>query len=75
MAAFYDLCTQRSGGFGSIGYIPISEVLAWCVVNDVRDQRDVSALVRHVKAMDAVYITEVTERQRREAEAKRHDGR
>ncbi len=62
--AFKELSWSRPVGFGSIGYVPVVEIVAWADANGVQD---VPTLIRHVRALDIVYVAEQVERQKRDA--------
>lgn len=71
LTAFAELSASRPIGFGSIGFIPIVEVAAWADANGVED---VAMLIRHVRALDAVYVDHWTEKQKRDAKTRRAHG-
>lgn len=69
LEAFNELTWSRPVGMG-IGYIPISEVVAWADANGVED---VALLIRHIRALDAVYVAECIERQKRDADRRANE--
>lgn len=65
LEAFNELTVYRPVGMGSIGYIPATEIVAWAAASGVED---VPTLIRHIRALDAVYVAEWVERQKRDAD-------
>jgi hypothetical protein len=65
MEAFRDLALARPLGMGAIGFIPVSEVIAWGMVAGVKD---LETLWRHVHALDVVYVADFTEQQAKNAD-------
>lgn len=65
MQAFRELALSRPLGMGAIGYIAVSEVVAWGRMAGVED---LETLWRHVHALDAVYVQDFTDAQARDAD-------
>jgi hypothetical protein len=72
LEAFKELTWSRPLGMSSLGYIPVGEIVAWAAANAVED---VPTLIRHVRALDALYVADWTERQKRESERREGRGR
>lgn len=64
MEAFRDLALVRQLGMGSIGYIPVTEVIAW---GELAAVADLGTLWRHVHALDVFYVQEISEQQANDA--------
>lgn len=55
MEAFEMLNGSRQTGFG-IGYIPLSEIDAYCRIYEIRDLDDIELYVRFIRALDRVWV-------------------
>jgi hypothetical protein len=60
--AFHTLSSSRPMGMGGVGPIPISEVLAYFEVFEVRDPDERETYVTMIQALDSVYLQKQSER-------------
>jgi len=70
LEAFGALSVSRPITMGGIGFIPITEIVAWADINGVEDA---ATLVRHIRALDAVYVADWAERQKRDASRRKNE--
>lgn len=65
LEAFNELKWDRAVGFGAIGYIPTPAIVRWGEANGIED---LALLVRHLHALDIVYVADCVEKQKRDAD-------
>jgi hypothetical protein len=69
--AFWELCSSRSVGM-SVGFIPMSEVVAWCALNDCEHP---VALARKVRAADVVWVKWKNDEAKRDRDQRQREHR
>jgi len=71
--AFQFLQTSRPVGFGGIGYIPLSEILAYCLHYGITDYEERNDLIHCVKALDIEYVNIVSKQHEEERELREQE--
>lgn len=66
--AFQVLSSSRPIGMGVVGAIPVSEMLAYLDVIEVRDREERETFITMVQALDSVYLPHVNKSAEAEAD-------
>ena len=69
--AFSTLSTSRPQGMGGAGYIPVSEMLAYCQMAGIRLIAERERFMRLMQGMDRVFMDFLKEKREKEAAQKK----
>ena len=63
------MSSRQMGAMGGEGYIPVSEISAYCDLMQITDVNDRADLLRFIRSLDAAYLDE-REKQRERDKSK-----
>ena len=69
--AFQRLSSSRTAHQGGIGPIPLSEIVAYLNVMNIRDVDDRLTYIKMIQSLDSVYVKHINEKAKRDAESRR----
>jgi len=60
--AFQTLSTSRPTGMGGVGAIPLSEMMAYFALSEIRDPDERETYVKMIQALDSTYLTHMNKK-------------